>query len=108
MAAEAIGRIKQAEDKGGETIRNAQEAAKEILKSAQKVGGEKKQKILQEAREQYDKLIQKAQEEAETECAPLWSDGKKEMDKILNPEIQLLNRAVGKVVERIVSADGNR
>lgn len=102
MAAEAIQRIKDAEDKASMKLAEALEEAKKISKAAQKKGSDKRQAILADAKRQREEIMEKARSEAEAESVPLTKESDAEINQIKNPAPKKLDEAVGKVIERIV------
>lgn len=102
MAAEAIERIKRAEEQTLAKIAEAMEKAKQINKAAQREGTDKRQAMLADAKRQRDEILTQANEEADKECIPLTQESQVEIEKINNPGTDKLNEAVNIVVERIV------
>lgn len=108
MAAETIMKIKDAEDKAADLIRDAGDRAKEIVRKAQQDGSAQKQRILDGALQMKQDILKQAEAEAEAECAPLAKEGNAEVGKIKNPDGSKLDKAVKKIVERVVNANGDR
>ena len=108
MAAEAVLRIKEAEDAGSELIRRASEEARDILKKAESDGAAQKKAIIAEAERMKAELIEKAVQKAEADCAEFVEAGRAERDGILRPQAEKLEKAAQIATERIVKTDGDR
>lgn len=103
MAAEAVLKVKEAEEKGSELIRKSNEEAKEIIKRSGFDGEKKRKAIVNEACKTKEKIIEMAVNKAALECSELIKKGSEEKANILNPEKKKFERAVSLVVERIVN-----
>ena len=107
MAAEAILKIKDAEDQAAELIKKAQEATKNLIADAQLEGEKQYKAIVSGAREQASQLVSEAVFAAEKNAAQELLKGNEEKEKILSPAPAKLAQAVQLVIERVVS-NGNR
>ena len=108
MAAEAVYKIKEAEETCRETLKNAAQKAKEIVAQAGKDGEEKRGQILDSARWQRQTLLQQAADKVIATCETIAVHGAEEREKILAPDSAKMESAVKLVMERIVGANGNR
>jgi len=107
LAKEAIGKIKAAEDSGNEKTKKASEDARRLVKAAEADAAEKQKEILQNARQQSERLLDQARAQALAQCKPLITEGDAAIAAIRNPDPAKMDKAVGLVVERIVSGIGN-
>lgn len=103
MAAEAVYKIKETEDKGKEAIKKANEEAKKILAEAKENSVKQKQSVLEEALRKKAAMIQSAVERANKRCEEISAEGAEEREKLLSPDSARLERAIQLVMERIVS-----
>lgn len=108
MAADAVYKIKETEDKGKASIKKANEEAKQILSAARTESAAKKQEVIDGALQEKAALIQSAVAKANKSCEEINSQGEAERKKLLAPEGGKLDSAIQLVMERIVSVDGNR
>lgn len=97
MAAEAALKIREAEDKGIEMIRNAETQAREILDQAEKDSVLKRTTVLTEAKRLAAEQLELARTKAEEDSGRLSA----ERGSALGDRIE---KAVALVVERIVSS----
>lgn len=107
MAAEAVLKVKEAEDQAKEIIRAANENARSMLSSAEKDAAKQNKAILDEAARGRLELIAASTEKAERDCESLVADGIREREALLSPDQSKFKSAVQLIVERIVSGDGN-
>ncbi len=107
MAADAVVKIKEAEEKGAEIIRLANEQAKEIIQNASKDGLQKRLEIITQANMERIKIIEAAIKSANESCKPLIDEGNKAKGRIKHPDPNALKKATDIVIERIVNARGN-
>lgn len=106
MAAEAVLKIKEAEEKGSERVKNASERAKEVIRTAESSAALKKNEIIGEAGKRRTEIIGAALEKAAAECGELSKIGNAEKEKILNPSSDAFGSAVEYAVEKILKAEG--
>lgn len=106
MAAEAVLKVKQAEEQGNELVRKANEEAKELIRKAEADGLTRQKGIITEASRMKAEMIAAANQKAVQGCAGLLSEGEAQRQRILNPEPQRFEQAVQIVIERIVNVNG--
>lgn len=102
MAAQAVLRIKDAEDAGKELVRRANEQARQIMSDAAKESDRRCKEILDEAQKKRLQMMKNAEETAENDCGELIARGENERDSILSPPRERLDKAVELITERIV------
>lgn len=106
MAAEAVLKVKQAEEQGNEMVRKANDEAKELIRKAEADGLTRQKGIIAEANRMKEEMIAAANHKAVQGCADLLSEGEAQRQRILNPEPQRFEQAVQIVIERIVNVNG--
>jgi V/A-type H+-transporting ATPase subunit G/H len=107
MAAEAVLKVREAEEKARETLSKSAEEAKEIINNAGSEGEKKRRAILDEAYESKKRVIETAVGKAGEECLKLSDDGEKAKAGILNPDKKKFKKAEDLVIERIVNYSGH-
>lgn len=103
MAAEAVYKIKEFEDKGKEIVKNANEEAKRILASSTEDCEQERDAMLQNMQWQRTTMIQAAVDKANKACEEIISQGAAEREALLTPASDKLESAIKLVMERIVS-----
>lgn len=103
MAAEAVYKIKETEEKGKEVVRQANEEAKRILAAARETSAGKKKELLDQALREKAAIVQSAVDKANKTCEGIAAKGAEERDNILAPDSSKVERAIQLVMERIVS-----
>lgn len=103
MAAEAVLKIKEAEDRGRELIRKAGEEARQIALSYERNSAEQRNTILVKAKNTKAEIIDAAVKKAGTECEELERRGDEEKKAILDPGAEKLEQTIKFITERIVS-----
>lgn len=107
MAAEAVLKVKQAEEQASELVRKANDEAKELIRKAEADGLSRQKAVIMEANRQKAEMIEQANLRAVQGCADLLREGESQRQQILNPEPQKFEQAVQIVIERIVNVNGN-
>lgn len=107
MAAEALLKVREAEEQGGELVRRANDEAKEMIRKAEADGLTRQKAIIAEANRMKAEMIEQAGRKAVQGCADLLSEGEAQRQRILNPDPQKFEQAVQIVIERIVNVNGN-
>lgn len=107
MAAEAILKVKQAEEQASELVRRANDEAKEQIRKAEADGLARQKEIILEANQMKAEMIEQANHKAVQGCADLLSEGEAQRQRILNPDPQKLEQAVQIVIERILNVNGD-
>lgn len=102
MAAEAVLKVSEAEERGGELLRQAGEEARDIVKQAEADGERKRKAIIEEALKTRDVAIKAAVDKAGRECAEMAKRGDEEVQKLPSPGKARFDKAVSIIVERIV------
>lgn len=108
LAADAVLKVKEAEDNGSEVIKRANEVSKDILKNAEADAQKKCKAILDEAYRMKAEIIEAASKKAAEECNGLILKGDEEKEKVLHPDKAKFDRASDLIVERIVNLNGHR
>jgi vacuolar-type H+-ATPase subunit H len=108
LAAEAVFKIKEAEDQGKELVRKAGDEARQLVADAKRDGGESKKSILADAAREKKDLMDAAVRRADKRCEAIVSEGAAEREKLLAPPGEKLSSAIKLVMERIVSTNGDR
>ena len=108
MAAEAVLRIKAAEDRGSELIRQATEDAREIIRRATVDGIAKKNAMIAEAEIMKSETIRVSEQNARAKCSDFVNAGQVGKMGYLNPSDATLDKAAQMIAERIVNTYGNR
>lgn len=103
MAAEAVGKIRETEEKGREIIKKAGDEAKRILSAAREEGAARRKSLLEEAGRERESMLRAAAERAGKRCEAIAAEGAAERERILSPESSRMESAVRLVMERIVS-----
>lgn len=103
MAAQAVFKIKETEDKGKEIIRKAKEESKRILAQAREDCESQKQVLLEKTLAEKQGIIQAAVDKANKQCETITAQGAAQRKKLLDPDQSKLERAIQLVMERIVS-----
>lgn len=104
MAAEAVHKVKEAEERGRDIRKRAGEEAKRLLAEAREQGAAQKKSTEQEARQLKKEMLQSAVKRADENCRAIEARGTEERAKLLAPEASRMERAIQLVMERIVSA----
>lgn len=107
MAAEAVLKVKKAEEKGSELVRRAGDEAKELIRKAETEGQNRRKAIIAEANRMKAEMIEQANQKAVRDCAELISEGERNRQRILNPDPLKLEQAVQIVIERVVNLNGD-
>lgn len=107
MAAEAVQKVKQAEEQASEMVRKANDEARELIRKAEAAGLARQKAIIMEANRQKAEMIEQANLKAAQGCADLLREGEAQRQQILNPEPQSFEQAVQIVIERIVNLNGD-
>jgi vacuolar-type H+-ATPase subunit H len=102
LAAEAVLKIREAEEKGGEMIKDAGAEAREILRKAEADGVLMKNGVAQEAEREKLRIISEAEATAAKESAKLEDKNKSELYEMRTPSGQKLTDAVALVVKSVV------
>lgn len=106
MAAEAVLKVKQAEEQASEIVRRASDEAKELIRKAETEGRTRQKEVIAEANRMKAEMIDRAGKAAVSGCSDLLREGEAQKQKILNPEPQRFEQAVQIVIERIVNVNG--
>ena len=107
MASEAVLQVKQAEEQGKELIRRSAEQSKQIVSDAHREAQNRRRNIIGDADKQRVQLISAASGEAARDAETLERNGCVEREKLLSPAPIRRSQAVNRIVERIVSVNGN-
>lgn len=102
MAAEAVYKIKEAEEKGTAIIRYANEKANEIIQNAVRDGAQRSEEIIEQAYQVKSEIIKASIKNAYESCMPMTEKSNREIAKIKNPDGKKLEIAINAVIERIV------
>ncbi|MDR1704853.1 MAG: hypothetical protein LBS19_09265 [Clostridiales bacterium] len=101
MAAEAVLKIQEAEEKGGEMIKEAQAEAREILRKAEADGVFRKKTAIEEAEREGARIIAEAEADAGKENAKMEDKNKSDLYAMRTPSGQKLADAVALVTGSI-------
>ena len=107
LAAEAVLRLKEAENDGSELIRQSSDEAREIVRKAEIDCAAKKKAIIAEAEKMKTAIIEATGKKAEAECSELVKAGRSEKERILNPDTAKLEAAVKMVTDKILAHPSN-
>jgi vacuolar-type H+-ATPase subunit H len=102
VAAEAVLKIREAEEKGGEMLRDAGAEAREILRKAEAEGVLKKNGAIQDAEREKLRIIADAEASAAKESAKLENKNKSDLYAMRTPSGRKLEDAVALVVKSVV------
>ncbi|MDL2274200.1 hypothetical protein LJC34_06650 [Oscillospiraceae bacterium OttesenSCG-928-G22] len=103
MAAEAVYRIKEAEETAEKRQKDASAEASDIIANAKLHGESKKKSIVKDAEDRKREMIERATAAAVSAAEPVVLKGVEEREKIVNPGADKLEEAIRLIVERIVN-----
>ena len=102
MAAEVVIKIKEAEEKADEIVKQATEQSRKLIADTQKAVSDRRKEFSVESANERTSIIEAAENEARKQSESLVAEGNRQVEKILNPEEKKLNSAVELIIERIV------
>lgn len=103
MAAEAVYKIKAAEEQARDIVKKANAEAKQILSNAREKSALCRKAVLDEAMNEREKILRSAAERAEERCVDIIQKGNAQRAALLAPDEAKMDRAIKLVMERIVS-----
>jgi V/A-type H+-transporting ATPase subunit G/H len=107
LAAEAVQKVKEAEERGKDIIREATDQARRAVAEADRSAADRRKSILAEAAKNRQDSIDAATLQAEKDCEALLEEGARDRELLLSPDPGKFDGAVKLIVERIVRVNGD-
>lgn len=107
MARDAIGSVKDAEERAKEMLQNAIQASKDAEHQTEVLAEQEYKRILSDAKAEAEKIRRQAVQEGESIANPIIEKGIEEAKALKELKDENLDSAVNIIIERIVNANGD-
>lgn len=107
MAKDAIGSVKDAEEKARAILQSAIQDSKNSQQEAEVLAEQEYKRILSDAKAEAEKIKRLAVQEGESIAKPIIERGIEGAKSLKNLKDENLDSAVNIIIERIVNANGN-